>query len=81
MNDVAESAKSNPGLIAILALVLTGGGANLLSEGAEDEESEEMATEFRLVDKAQDERHEELDDLYHDLDKRLALLEQAINSL
>jgi len=78
MNDVAEAAKNNPGMVALLTMVLAGGGANLLSEGAEEEESEALAIELRQADIGQDERHDELDDLFHDLDKRLSIIEHEI---
>jgi len=78
MNDTIEAAKNNPGVSALIAIILAGGGANFLSEGAEEEESEALAIELRQADIGQDERHDELDALFHDLDKRLAIIENEI---
>ena len=74
MNDIAEAAKNNPGTVALLGMILAGGGLNFVSEGAEEEETEELTAELRQADIAQDRRHQELVDMYHDMNLRLALV-------
>ncbi len=78
MNDVAEAAKNNPGLSAVVIAMILGGGGAVWSEGAEEEETNQFTAEFRQADVEQDKRDDELDDMFHDLDKRLALVEKEL---
>lgn len=78
MNDIVEGAKNNPGILAILGLVLASGSVTFYTEGTEEEELQQMAAEFREADVKQNESQHDLDDRYHDLDKRMALMQQQL---
>ena len=76
MSDAVEAVKNNPGVTALTTLILLFGGTTYVSEDAENDDINEMHLEFTAADNIQDARTEELDDLYHELDKRLALIER-----
>ena len=81
MSEITDTAKNNPLMTIVIAAMVTGGGLNVLSEGTEKEENEQMAAEFRMADINQDQRQKDLADLYHELDKRLAIIEHDMEKM
>jgi len=77
---MAESNDSipNKGIAGILAIILGAGGFNVWSESAENEETEQIAEEFRLADIKQDDNYDDLLQLYNDLNLKVSLLEQQL---
>ena len=78
VNEIAESVKATPAITTLFAIVFGAGGFNIYSESSEGSQDAEVQEEFRTADVAQDLKHDELLQMYNDLNLKVALLERAI---
>ena len=68
--------KNSPVTAALFSIVFAAGGINAYSETTETDETES----FRAADERQDEKHDELLQMYNDLKLEVALLEITVNT-
>ena len=81
MNGIVDLLKNNPGLATIFAIVLGGGGFNILSESNEDAALETLSAELHETDEIQNRKYEELLQMFNDMNLELALVIQEVTSL
>jgi hypothetical protein len=67
MAKLDELLKGNTPLYTIAAIMLSGGGLNFMSEGAEQDEREEMVEKIEAADYIQDVKHDALLALVNEL--------------
>ena len=70
--------KDNGGIAAILALILGGGGINLVSESAEEADRDTVITEFREADFVQDAKTDIILQKINDMNLELQLMKQRM---
>lgn len=76
MSKMEELLKGNTPLYALIGLLASGGGYNVLSEGAEDTEREELTEKIAAADYVQDVKHDALLALVNEMRIELAVLKE-----
>ena len=78
MTESTDLLKGNVPIVALLTLVLGGGGYNILSERSEETERNEVVTGFREADYIQDTKYDALLQRVNDMNTQLQLLQQRV---
>ena len=78
MSESTDLLKGNGPIVALLTLVLGGGGYNILSERSEETERNEVVTGFREADYIQDTKYDALLQRVNDMNTQLQLLQQRV---
>jgi len=78
MAELSKTLKDNPMLASLFAIVLGGGGFNIISESGEEEIMEQFVQELREADIIQDNKYDDLLQRYNDMNTDLKLIEQRL---